>query len=90
MVAGDQYRQNKFPQRISGIAMLDTVLTMGAAGLITKYKYPQATPANYIMVFIILILIGILAHVAVGQKTMLNYRLGLSQPPDIMKSTVQV
>lgn len=75
-VAGDQYRTGK--HRIGTIAIIDTALTIIAAVGVAYGVERRFNPTSIFITLIIFIIIGIIAHVLVGQPTQLNYFLGLS------------
>lgn len=75
MVAGDQYRTDKY--RIGGVAMLDFGLTVFGAAAVS-YFADGFSAKSFIFALIILIIMGIIVHVVIGQPTRLNNLLGLS------------
>lgn len=82
MTIGDQYRQKQ--HRVGGLALLDLVPTVLVAVGIAYYHDKSFNLGTILIVLMILIVIAIITHVAIGQPTMLNYYLGISRKPDIM------
>jgi len=90
MAAGDQFRGPEY--RVCGFAMFDTILTLlfsiifvylGSGKLFNTFVDKSAI-VSVLCVFIILIILSVFAHKIAGSKTVLSYRLGLSEEPDIV------
>jgi hypothetical protein len=82
MALGDNLRQSS--HRIGGIAVLDTVLTIIAA-IVLAALAGKLNLTGVAFAFVILIMVAIAAHTATNTPTMLNYYLGISDKPDVVK-----
>lgn len=78
MVAGDSYRTAPF--RLGGIALFDVFLTLIGAFILRPLHPNKEDPFVVLYIFIILILLAIPIHYAIGQNTQFNHYLGLSRP----------
>jgi len=91
MVAGDSFRQPH--HRIGGFALFDLSLTVVAAVGIAYWRpwseEHKLILAEVLLVFFMLWIIAIIAHVVFKQKTMSSYKLGLSDKPDVMKDLLE-
>lgn len=79
-VAGDKLRK----YRVGGIAMVDVVGTAVGAVIAARLARGHFDVMSTIIAFIILMVIAIIAHVAIGQPTKLNHMLGLSKSRGIV------
>jgi len=72
--------------KLFDIALFDVFGTYIGAYLVwlIVHKYNAHLTNGWLwtfLIFIVLVIIGIFVHIAIGQKTKLNYYLGLSEDP---------
>jgi len=81
-IIGDKYRKPE--NRIGGIALLDTLLTL-LFSIIAVLIIDKKLSIKVFLLFIILMLTSIGVHKLFDVKTMLLYNLCLSDKPDVVK-----
>jgi hypothetical protein len=65
--------------KLFGVSLFDSLGTLGGAYIISKSFY-SSDKSNYMIlpIFILLIIIGIISHIATSTYTMFGYYLGIS------------
>ena len=75
--------------KIAGMAAFDWVATAVGAGILAGgMKVCCRAPIGvlFALMFVILVILGILIHYAIGTPTMLNYYLGLNTLEDVLEA----